>query len=198
MEDVENIVGLLKESSRMRFMGGAMEAVLSSADPGLFGRLLAAAKKTGWLFGEMRSMCGADRIQQQCRRDCLYCGLRVSNRSLERYHLQAEEIIELGLAIYRAGITSIALQAGENSSDREVERIAGVVSELREKSMQERPPGLGVTLSLGEMTYRQYKRLYDAGAHRYLLRIESSDVQVFKRIHPPRQVYERRLEYCIT
>ena len=51
-----------------------------------------------------------------------------------------------------------------------------------------------MTLSLGEMTYRQYKRLYDAGAHRYLLRIESSDVQVFKRIHPPRQVYERRLE----
>ena len=179
----------------MRFMGWDLEAVLSSADPGLFGQLLAAAEKNRLAFrGDEVYVRGLIEYSNQCRRDCLYCGLRVSNRSLERYHLQAEEIIELGLAIYRAGITSIALQAGENSSDREVERIAGVVSELREKSMQERPPGLGVTLSLGEMTYRQYKRLYDAGAHRYLLRIESSDVQVFKRIHPPRQVYERRLE----
>ena len=44
------------------------------------------------------------------------------------------------------------------------------------------------------MTYRQYKRLYDAGAHRYLLRIEAAMCGLTKRIHPPRQVYERRLE----
>lgn len=182
----------------MRFMGWDAEAILSSADNGLLNQLLAAAEKARLACrGDEVYVRGLIEFSNQCQRDCLYCGLRVSNRSLKRYHLETAEIIELGLAMHRAGISSIALQAGENSSDREVERMAGVISELREKSMRDEPPGLGVTLSMGEMSYQQYKRLYDAGAHRYLLRIESSDRQVFNRIHPPQQVYERRLE-CLN
>ena len=113
----------LKESSENEVWVG-WKPVLSSAIPASSASCW-QPQKNRLAFREMRlHVRGLIEYSNQCRRDCLYCGLRVSNRSLERYHLQAEEIIELGLAIYRRD-NLYSLAGRENSSDREVERIAG-------------------------------------------------------------------------
>ena len=42
---------------------------------------------------------------------------------------------------------------------------------------------LGITLSLGEQTLETYKEWFKAGAHRYLLRIETSNRELYSKIH---------------
>lgn len=52
----------------------------------------------------------------------------------------------------------------------------------------------GITLCLGEQTEEVYRRWRNAGAHRYLLRIESSDPQLYARLHPTDHSFARRVE----
>lgn len=44
--------------------------------------------------------------------------------------------------------------------------------------------GAALTLSLGERTYDEYKAFKDAGADRYLIRIETTDENLYKKMHP--------------
>lgn len=137
---------------------------------------------------------GLIEFSNSCPRNCFYCGLRRGNSLIRRYHLEREQIIELALQAYNGGYHSICLQSGELSSGREVDFMAELVSTIKRCSSKKSGPGLGITLSLGELTYKQYRRLWDAGAHRYLLRIETSNPLLFQKIHPPEQNYNRRLE----
>jgi biotin synthase len=74
-----------------------------------------------------------------------------------------------------------------------VDFLAGVVRDIKESTAADGTPGMGITLSVGELDRGQYQRLWEAGAHRYLLRIESSNPVIFKTIHPPNQSYKKRL-----
>ncbi|SHG83571.1 biotin synthase [Thermosyntropha lipolytica DSM 11003] len=129
-----------------------------------------------------------------CTLDCLYCGVRRSNHKVMRYKLSREEIISLALLAYEQGFQSLALQSGEIRSDTHIDWLADLVYEIKKMTSQGQNPGLGITLSVGELDYYQYKKLYDAGAHRYLLRIETSNPRLFARIHPPGQSFEKRRE----
>lgn len=128
-----------------------------------------------------------------CSQNCYYCGLRRDNDLIKRYHLERDEIINLAMQAYNDGYQSICLQAGQVSSSQEVDFVANVVATIKKLS-ESKGQGLGITLSLGELSYRQYQQLWDAGAHRYLLRIETSNPLLFKKIHPPEQSFYRRLE----
>lgn len=129
-----------------------------------------------------------------CERNCFYCGIRKDNKEIQRYRLPAEEIISIAMEAYQQGFHSLALQSGEIASDREVDFIAAVVNRIKELSISGSYGSMGITLSVGELSYQQYLKLWEAGAHRYLLRIETSDEALFKKIHPPRQIFQRRLE----
>ncbi|MBO8158907.1 [FeFe] hydrogenase H-cluster radical SAM maturase HydE [Thermosyntropha sp.] len=129
-----------------------------------------------------------------CSKDCFYCGLRRSNRKVNRYHLSKDEILLLANTAYKNGFHSIALQSGEIPTESEVDFLADVIYEIKKTTSQNNDPGLGITLSIGELTFSQYKKLYDAGAHRYLLRIETSNPDLFARMHPPEQSFQKRLE----
>jgi biotin synthase len=128
-----------------------------------------------------------------CSQNCYYCGLRRDNGLIKRYHLERDEIINLAMQAYNAGYQSICLQAGQVSLDKEIDFVADVVAAIKNLS-ESKGQGLGITLSLGELSYRQYQQLWDAGAHRYLLRIETSNPALFQKIHPPEQSFNRRLE----
>ncbi|HWP97680.1 MAG TPA: [FeFe] hydrogenase H-cluster radical SAM maturase HydE [Syntrophomonadaceae bacterium] len=167
------------------------------ADPDsrrLDGLILAAEQLRCKSLGSEVYLRGLIEFSNICRCDCFYCGLRKSNRGLRRYHLDHNQIAELARMAVQHGLPSIALQSGEVAADKEVDFIAHVVRTMREESTRSGSPGLGITLSVGELTYAQYQQLFEAGAHRYLLRIESSDPLLFRRIHPHSQQYERRLE----
>ena len=138
-----------------------------------------------WLRGliEFSNICG---------KDCLYCGIRKGNKNLTRYDLSDDEILVAAKFAYVNRYGSIALQSGELESRFVTERIETLLHKIKELSKGE----LGVTLSVGEQEPEVYKRWYDAGAHRYLLRIESTNQSLYNKIHPddPKHDFKHRLD----
>jgi biotin synthase len=127
-----------------------------------------------------------------CGKDCLYCGIRKGNKNLVRYSLSDEEILAAASFAYRNRYGSIALQSGELESKTVSDRIENLLYKIKELSDGK----LGVTLSVGEQQPEVYKRWYDAGAHRYLLRIEATNQTLYNKIHPnnSKHDFRRRLE----
>jgi biotin synthase len=127
-----------------------------------------------------------------CGKDCLYCGIRKGNKNLERYSLDDDEILAAAKFAYINRYGSIALQSGELESSFVTGRIENLLHRIREISNGE----LGVTLSVGEQEPDVYKRWFDAGAHRYLLRVESTNPDLYSKIHPSdsKHSFSRRIE----
>jgi biotin synthase len=126
-----------------------------------------------------------------CGKDCYYCGIRKSNREVRRYNLTDEQILEAARFAYRNRYGSFVMQAGELESPAFTARIENLLKEIKKLSEGK----LGITLSLGEQDEEVYKRWFNAGAHRYLLRIESSNPGLYQRFHPSDNLhdYARRL-----
>ncbi len=126
-----------------------------------------------------------------CAKDCLYCGIRRSNKEVERYNLSDNEIIDAARFALDNNYASIALQSGELESQAFTERISSLLRKIKEVSDGK----LGITISLGEQSENTYKEWFEAGAHRYLLRIESSDPVLYGKIHPDNDLhrFERRV-----
>ena len=131
-----------------------------------------------------------------CEKNCLYCGLRAGNRAVERYCLTDEEVLSCAQLAQQLGYGSVALQSGERSDPEFVARITHLVREIKKID----DGSLGITLSLGEQTEDTYRSWFDAGAHRYLLRIETSDEDLYYRIHPrnAKHSFQNRLECLET
>jgi len=126
-----------------------------------------------------------------CGKDCLYCGIRKGNKNVTRYSLTDEEILEAAKFAYDNRYGSIALQSGELESDFISARIENLLHRIKDLSKGE----LGVTLSVGEHEPEVYKKWFDAGAHRYLLRVESTNKVLYNKIHPDdsKHDFKRRL-----
>ena len=137
---------------------------------------------------------GLIEFSNKCECNCLYCGLRRNNLQISRDQLTRRQVLDIAHQAYEQGFHSLALQSGEVSGIENFNYILDIVKAIKDFSSKNASGSLGITLSIGELSYQQYKQLWDAGAHRYLLRIESSDRQLFKRIHAPEQNFDRRLE----
>lgn len=128
-----------------------------------------------------------------CTKDCFYCGIRKSNKNLKRYMLSQKEILEAAKFAYDQGYGSIVLQSGEREDADFINFIENTIKEIKKIG----DGALGITLSLGEQTMEVYRRWYNAGAHRYLLRIETSNRQLYENIHPEDSSFERRIK-CLN
>ncbi|MBR1626506.1 MAG: [Bacteroidales bacterium] len=137
---------------------------------------------------------GLIEYSNKCRKNCLYCGLRSSNTSVKRYELSEDEVIECAKMAMDSHYGSIAIQSGERQDKEFVEKIEYLIKKVKQISNNK----LGITLSLGEQSFETYKRWFDAGAHRYLLRIEASNKNLYYKIHPENELhsYENRIS-CI-
>ncbi len=130
-----------------------------------------------------------------CSCDCFYCGIRKSNRSVNRYVLSKQQIVDAALWCADQGYGSVVLQSGERNGDTFIDFVEDVVATIKEKSKSTAlPKGMGITLCVGEQTEETYQRFFNAGAHRYLLRIESTSPELFAKIHPADQKLSRRIE----
>jgi biotin synthase len=127
-----------------------------------------------------------------CGKDCLYCGIRKGNKNLVRYNLSDDEILAAAKFAYENSYGSIALQSGELESRDFAERVERLINKIKDLSKGE----LGITLSVGEQSPEVYKRWFDAGAHRYLLRVESTNSSLYRKIHPDNKKHDfsRRLD----
>ncbi len=127
-----------------------------------------------------------------CSKDCLYCGIRKSNEKVIRYEASEEEILDACQFAWTNRFGSVVLQSGENSSPAFVKRVDRLLRKIKEISDNE----LGITLSCGEQSLETYRQWRESGAHRYLLRIESSNPDLYRKIHPDDDYhrFERRLQ----
>lgn len=130
------------------------------------------------MYGNRVFMRGLIEFSNYCRQDCLYCGLRASNRDARRYRMTAEEIVACCEAGYRLGYRTFVLQSGEDpwyTADR-MERLVA--------DIKNRFPDAALTLSLGERPRAELVRFFRAGADRYLLRHETASPRLYAQLHP--------------
>lgn len=132
---------------------------------------------------------GLIELSNICTKNCYYCGIRSGNHNVQRYTITREEVLEEAQWCYEQRYGSIVLQAGERTDASWTDFVTGLVKDIKDLSDGK----LGITLSLGEQSEDTYRRWYQAGAHRYLLRIETSDPQLYKTLHPSDHSYSDRL-----
>lgn len=143
------------------------------------------------IYGKSVFIRGLIEVSNICKNDCYYCGIRRSNKNCERYRLSKEEILECVDEGYELGFRTFVMQGGEDAFFTD-DFVCDIVSEIKN-----RYPYCAVTLSLGERSYESYKRLYDAGADRYLLRHETADTEHYEKLHPAELTLEHRME-CLN
>lgn len=139
-------------------------------------------------IGRAVSFRGLIEFSNICAKDCFYCGIRKSNAGTNRYRMDADEIVREARWAFDAGYGSIVLQSGEIESEENTEFVENVLRRIRAFGGD----GFGVTASLGEQTEETYRRWREAGAHRYLLRIETSNPALYAKLHPASHSWERR------
>ena len=139
---------------------------------------------------------GLIELSNICEKDCYYCGIRKSNSAVHRYSISEEEVLEAVRFAYENGYGSVAIQSGEIQSPAFTEKINRILKASKELTNGE----IGITLSCGEQTEETYRQWFESGAHRYLLRIESSSEELYRKIHPNDKIhnYEKRLEALHT
>lgn len=149
--------------------------------------ILKDESKNDWLFsladkireeyvGDEVHLRGLIEFSNICKRQCKYCGLRSEDRYIERYRISKDDIISYAKHAVDMGYKTIVLQSGEDEffdTDLMCEIIRGI------KNL-----GVALTLSIGEKSYDEYKAFKDAGADRYLIRIETTDRNLYEQMHP--------------
>lgn len=143
------------------------------------------------VYGSEIFIRGLIEIGNHCRNDCLYCGIRRSNKRLKRYRLSSEQIIECAHDGYDLGFRTFVLQGGEDVALSD-ETLCETIFRIKANH-----PDCAITLSVGERTRASYQRLFDAGADRYLLRHETACPKHYAKLHPPEMSYESRIR-CIS
>jgi len=181
--------------NRTSWSSGELVELLGLTNPGDIEQLRARAEAVTFAcIGHQVYYRGLVEFSNRCALDCYYCGIRRSNTKVQRFQLTGEEIVEAALWCAQEGYGSVVLQSGERRDREFVDFVADVVRTIKTESVsQDLPQGLGITLSTGEQERSAYERWYAAGAHRYLLRIETTNPELFASIHPPSQTLQRRL-----
>ena len=129
-------------------------------------------------YGKDVYIRGLIEFTNYCKNDCLYCGIRKSNKNADRYRLTKEDVLSCCKKGYELGFRTFVLQGGEDGHFSD-EKVVDLV-----KSIKEQYPDCAITLSIGEKSLESYQKYYDAGADRYLLRHETYDHNHYAKLHP--------------
>jgi biotin synthase len=111
-----------------------------------------------------------------CSKNCFYCGLRRDNKNVDRYKLDAETIIDFAKKAVSYGYKTLVLQSGEGNM-YSLDEMLYIIKEIKKLDV-------AITLSIGEKTEEEYKAFKEAGADRFLLRIETTDKELYTKLHP--------------
>lgn len=145
-----------------------------------------AREKADKIFGKYIFMRGLIEFTNYCKNDCIYCGIRKSNKNAERYRLNKKEILECCKIGYDIGFRTFVLQGGEDNFFN-IERMTNIV-----KAIKKEFPNCALTLSIGEKEEEYYKELKNNGANRFLLRHETSENEHYSKLHPAYMSLENR------
>ena len=144
-------------------------------------------------LGKLVYFRGIIEFSNICTKNCYYCGIRRENIAFNRFSMTKDEILECAQLAHDYRYGSIVLQAGERNDPDFVDFTEDIIRQIKQMSNNE----LGITLSLGEQDPETYNRWFEAGAHRYLIRIETSNRVLYHSLHPEDHDFDRRLA-CIS
>jgi biotin synthase len=198
--EAQSLARLLEGDWRNGDAHGVLRRVLATLDPGEVEVIRAAAERTLLHHcGDAVALRGLVEFSNRCVLDCRYCGIRRGNRALRRFSLTLAEVVGCARWCAGQGYGSLVLQSGERRDAAFARRVEEMVRAIKAATRTaDLPDGLGITLCLGEQTPETYARWFAAGAHRYLLRIETSSPELFARLHPPGQRWETRAACLAT
>ena len=137
-------------------------------------------------YGDKVFLRGLIEFTNYCKRNCRYCGIRALNKNADRYRLTVSEIIEACEKGYNLGYRTFVLQGGEDEYFTD-EKIVDMVTQIKTRFKS-----CAITLSIGEKSYSSYKKYFDAGADRYLIRHETASKQLYEKLHPDMDFENRR------
>jgi biotin synthase len=132
---------------------------------------------------------GLIELSNICAKNCYYCGIRSGNPDFERYQISMKEALEEAQFCYEQKYGSLVIQAGEREDKPWTDFITQLIQGVKKLSHGE----LGITISLGEQSEDIYRQWFEAGAHRYLLRIETTNQELYKNLHPSDHSFQHRL-----
>ncbi|MFA5691918.1 MAG: [FeFe] hydrogenase H-cluster radical SAM maturase HydE [Bacteroidales bacterium] len=143
-------------------------------------------------IGDKVYLRGLIEFSNLCAKDCFYCGIRKSNKNVQRYSLSDREIIQAAKFAFDEHYGSIVLQSGEVKSREFENRVDRLLKQIRKITGN----NFGITLSCGEQKESTYSRWFESGANRYLLRIETSNKELYKQIHPNNSLhsFQKRID----
>ncbi len=127
--------------------------------------------------GDEVHLRGLIEFSNYCRNNCHYCGLRRDNKSIERYRMTHDEILQVCSLAQKMGFHTIVLQSGEDPYYT-VEMMENLIRQIKQNF------DMAITLSIGERKRSDYERMFNAGADRFLLRFETSNRQLYAKLHP--------------
>ena len=149
---------------------------------------LEAVKARKEIYGNTVYTRGLIEISNICKNDCTYCGIRRSNKNCDRYRLTEDEILQCADEGYSLGFRTFVMQGGEDAYFTD-DVLVSIIKKIKSNH-----PDCAITLSLGERSKESYKRLYDAGADRYLLRHETADKDHYEKLHPEAMSFDNRMQ----
>lgn len=174
IEKAEKIHELNKEELVMLLEG-------SEYDESIFAAADRVRKK---YCGDEVHLRGLIEFSNICQRNCMYCGLRKDNSRIERYRLEPDQIIEFAHKASLYGYKTVVLQSGEDAY-YDVSRMEYIIKGIKKYDM-------AITISIGEKTEEEYRRYKEAGADRYLLRIETTDEKLYEELDPGMSFQNRK------
>lgn len=136
-------------------------------------------------YGKKVFLRGLIEISNYCKNSCVYCGINCSNKKVNRYRLSEEDILNCCNIGYNIGYRTFVLQGGEDSYYTD-DKIVSIIKNIKNQFKD-----VAVTLSIGEKSYESYKKFYDAGVDRYLLREETVNKNLYNSLHPKMSLENR-------
>jgi len=176
MYEVKNLIRRLDRND-MPDKRDIVKALSLSAGKGMEILLEHANRVRSEYVGDDILVRGIVEFSNRCGNRCSYCGINRNNTGLKRYDLTREEILDSISAIASAGIKTVILQSGESDKLDPV-WMMDLIVEIKERF------DMAITLSVGEKSCEEYRMWKNAGADRYLLKIETSNAELYRKLHP--------------
>jgi len=201
----KNFLGLsqLEPGQILKLNRNELQALLTTDDKKVIQAMFNHAESVSQRFFKNKIyLRGIVEFSNECEKNCKYCGVRRSIKNVKRYCMSQEDILKCSDVVYNNGYGTFMLQSGEITTPERIAWLEDLIKKIKKRSREleskrfNRPlsecKGLQIALSVGELSSEDYQRLYDAGARRYLLRIESSNPKVYAKLHPRDHSWEVR------
>jgi len=137
------------------------------------------------VHGNFVQLRGIIEFSNYCNATCRYCGLNHHRKNLHRYVLDWERLVDLAGTVAARGFKTIVLQSGQNPA-METRKLAIAVEQIKNRF------DVRITLSCGEWDYDTYRMWREAGADRYLLKLETANAELYSSLHPHMSHANRR------